>query len=181
MELLTPRLRLRRWAPRDAVPFAALNADPVVMAHFPGTLARSESDALIGRIEGAWAGNGIGFAVAERREDGAFVGMVGLNRLSLPGVGRPQDGALEVGWRLARAHWGRGYATEAARAWIAHGFATFADDEIVAIIVPGNAASRAVARRLGMREDPALRFEHPRIPQGHRLRPHGFHRLARPA
>lgn len=179
-ELLTPRLRLRRWEPRDAAPFAALNADPEVMRHFPAPLDRAQSDALIERFEEGWQVNGIAFAVAERRADGAFVGMVGLNRLNLPEIGPPQHGALEVGWRLARAHWGQGYATEAARAWIEHGFATVPDDEIVAIIVPDNRASQAVARRLGMRQVPDLSFEHPRIAEGSRLRLHHFYTLPRP-
>lgn len=179
-ELLTPRLRLRRFEPRDQAPFAALNADPEVMRHFPALLDRAESDAIIERIERAWKRNGVGFAVAERRDDGAFVGMVGLNRLDLPDIGPPQDGALEVGWRLARSHWGQGYATEAARAWIDHGFAAFPDERIVAIIVPANRASQAVAGRLGMRQDPGLSFQHPRIPQGSPLRLHDFYTLPRP-
>ncbi|MFT3975456.1 MAG: GNAT family N-acetyltransferase [Amaricoccus sp.] len=179
--LLTPRLRLRRWEPRDAVPFAALNADPEVMRHFPAPLDRAASDALVERLERAWSAAGIGFAAVERRSDGVLIGMVGLNRLALPEIGPPQDGALEVGWRLARAHWGQGYATEAARAWIDHGFATFPDDEIAAIIVPANLASQAVARRLGMRPQPSLGFEHPRIPEGHHLRRHLFFTLPRRA
>lgn len=150
------------------------------MRHFPAPLSRAESDAMIERMEQAWQANGAGFAVAERREDGAFLGMVGLNRLNLPGVGPPQDGALEVGWRLARAHWGQGYATEAARAWIEHGFTRFADDSIVAIIVPANHASQAVARRLGLRRNPRLSFEHPRLPEGSGLRLHHFYALPRP-
>lgn len=179
--LLTPRLRLRRWEPRDAAPFAALNADPEVMRHFPARLDAAESGALIERFGRAWDADGVSFAVAERRADGRFLGMVGLSRLRLPEVGPPQDGALEVGWRLARGHWGQGYATEAARAWIAHGFAAFDDAEIVAICVPENRASRAVMQRLGMRPDPARSFGHPRLPEGHRLRPHLLYALARNA
>jgi len=178
-ELLTQRLRLRRWRPEDAAPFAALNADPEVMRHFPAVLDRAASDAAIERIERAWDEDGIGFGVAERRADGAFLGMVGLNRIKLPEIGPPQDGALEIGWRLARAHWGQGYATEAARAWIDYGFASFADDAIVAIVVPENLPSQAVAERLGMRRDPARSFVHPRISEGHRLRLHHFYALRR--
>ena len=177
--LLTPRLGLRRWEPRDSAPFAALNADPEVMRHFPAPLDSGQSDALIERFERAWNADGVSFAVAERRSDGAFLGMVGLNRLRLPEIGPPPDCALEVGWRLARAHWGQGYATEAARAWIEHGFRTFDDAEIVAIVVPENRASRAVMHRLGMRPDPGRSFEHPSLPEGHRLRSHLLYAIAR--
>ena len=132
----TGRLLLRRWEPRDRAPFAALNADPEVMRHFPKRLTRSESDAMIGRLEDRWAGDGFCFAAAERRADGAFVGMVGLARVPFALPLTP-DGAVEVGWRLARAHWGRGYASEAARAWLGWGFATLGPAEVVAFAGAG--------------------------------------------
>ena len=172
----TDRLTLRRWEPRDLAPFAALNADPQVMALMPRLLDRAASDALVARIEARWREDGIAFAVAERREDGAFLGMVGLSVLRLDMLPAP---AMEVGWRLARAHWGQGYAVEAARAWIAHGFGILGLDEIVAITVPANARSLAVMRRLGMRERPERAFAHPALPEGHRLRPHVMHVLGR--
>ena len=93
---------------------------------------------MVARIEDRWAEDGIGFAVAERKGDGAFLGMVGLARVRFA----PLAGAVEVGWRLARAHWGKGYATEAARAWLGHGFGTLGLAEIVAFTVPANLASR---------------------------------------
>ena len=176
--LETERLVLRRWQERDKQPFAALNADPEVMRHFPGTLDRAGSDALVARIDGRWAEAGFAFAVAERKADGAFVGMVGLARLRMPEVPR-LDGAVEVGWRLARAHWGRGYASEAGQAWVEWGFGTLGLDEIVAIIVPGNRRSQAVARRLGMAEERGGRFEHPALPPGSPLRPHLIYRAGR--
>lgn len=167
----TERLILRRWLSRDLAPFAALNGDPQVMAHFPKPLSRGESDAIVARIEDRWAGDGICFAVAERKADRAFLGMVGLARVRFAAP-TPVDGAVEVGWRLARAHWGQGYATEAARAWLDHGFGPMRLDEIVAFTVPGNLPSQAVMRRLGMREDPARGFEHPALPAGSPLRRH---------
>ena len=173
--LETDRLILRRWAARDLAPFAALNADPEVMRHFPRTLDRAESDALVARLEDRRAEEGIGFVVAERRADRAFLGMVGLSRVRF----EPLDGAVEVGWRLARAHWGQGYATEAARAWLDHGFAELGLAEIVAFTVPENLASRRVMRRLGLEHDPARDFAHPHLPEGHRLRAHLLHALSR--
>ena len=159
----TARLRLRPWRAGDRAPFAALNADPEVMRFFPKPFGRAESDAMVGR-----------------RVDGAFLGMVGLARVQVALPGAP-DGAIEAGWRLARAHWGRGYATEAARAWLDWGFAELAPEEIVAFAVPANRASRAVMLRLGMREDPARAFEHPKLAEGHPLRRHLLHAVARDA
>jgi ribosomal-protein-alanine N-acetyltransferase len=173
----TDRLRLRLWEPRDRAPFAELNADPAVMAHFPKPLDRAESDALIARFEAARAADGFSIAVAERRSDGAFLGMVGLARVRFPEVPALAD-AVEVGWRLARAHWGRGYATEAARAWLAHGFGDLGLSEIVAFTVPANHRSQGVMRRLGMRHDAARDFLHPALPEGHPLRPHVLFALA---
>ena len=176
--LATERLLLRPWEERDKAPFAAANADPEVMRHFPGRLDRAGSDALVARIEARWAEDGFCLGVAERKADGAFLGMVGLARLRMPDVPRI-DGAVEVAWRLARAHWGQGYATEAARGWLGWGFGTGEFDEIVAIAVPGNHASLAVMQRLGMAEDRGGRFEHPAVPEGSPLRPHLLFRIGR--
>jgi RimJ/RimL family protein N-acetyltransferase len=176
--LETDRLLLRRWRRADRRAFAALNADPAVMRHFPKVLSRVESDALLARLGDRWAEDGVGFAAAERKADGALVGMVGLARVRFAQAGSPLEGAVEIGWRLARAHWGRGYATEAARAWLAHGFGAMAVEEIIAFTVPGNERSQAVMRRLGMRRDPARDFEHPALPEGHRLRRHVVYALA---
>ena len=173
----TDRLILRPWEPRDRAPFAALNADAEVRAHFPKLLDRVESDALIARFEAGRATDGFSIGVAERKADGAFLGMVGLARVRFPEV-PPLADAVEVGWRLAREHWGQGYATEAARAWLAHGFGTLGLAEIVAFTVPANHRSQAVMRRLGMRHDPARDFLHPAIPEGHPLRPHVLFALA---
>ncbi len=164
----TERLLLRPWLPRDRAPFAALNADPEVMTHFPAPLTRAESDALIARLIERSTRDGFGFSAVERRTDGAFLGMVGLTRVGFA----PLAPAVEVGWRLARAHWGQGYATEAAAGWLDHGFGALDLPEIVAMTVPANAPSQAVMVRLGMVRDPARDFDHPHIPEGHRLRPH---------
>lgn len=173
----TERLILRPWRASDLGAFAALNADPEVMRHFPELLTREQTDGMIGRIQDRFAAHGFGFGAAERKSDGVLVGMVGLQRVS-PEV--PCAPAVEVGWRLARAHWGQGYATEAARGWIDWGFATQGLPEIVAFVVPDNRPSQAVMTRLGMTRDPARDFEHPALPEGHRLRPHWLFSLARP-
>jgi ribosomal-protein-alanine N-acetyltransferase len=170
--LATDRLFLRDWREEDLAPFAALNADPRVMEFFPTTLDRAESDALAARLQGSIEESGFGFWAAERKEDGAFVGFVGLRRPRfMP--------AVEIGWRLARAYWGKGYATEAARAALAHGFGPLGLSEIVAFTVPTNRRSRSVMERLGMAHDPGADFDHPAVPEGHALRRHVLYRLAR--
>lgn len=175
--LATDRLLLRPWRAADLAPFAALCADPEVMRHFPGALARNAAAAVVARLQDRWREDGFGFGVIERHADGAFLGMAGLSRLA-PTF--PLAGAVEIGWRLARAHWGAGYATEAARAWAAFGFETLQLPEIVAFTVAQNRASQAVALRLGMRRDPARDFDHPALPEGHRLGRHLVFALAAP-
>lgn len=175
--LETDRLILRRWAARDLAAFAALNADAEVMRHFPKRLAAAESDALVARFEDRWSEDGFGLAVAERKGDAAFIGMVGLTRVRFA----PLEGVVEVGWRLARAHWGRGYATEAARAWLRHGFEAHEVAEIVAFTVPANLASQRVMLRLGMRWQPGRDFLHPLLPEGHELRRHRLYAITRTA
>ena len=131
----TDRLILRRWLPRDREPFAAMNADPAVM-DFPRPLTRAESDAEMDGFVERWAADGFCWAAVERRSDGAFVGMVGLARCEMEA---PICPCVEIGWRLPRALWGQGYATEAARAWLDHGFAELGLAEIVAFTDPGHA------------------------------------------
>jgi RimJ/RimL family protein N-acetyltransferase len=175
-ELETPRLLLRRWRAEDRAPFAALNADPVVMEHFPAPLSRAESDELIDRIEAGLDERGWGLWAVEVRDTGAFIGFVGLNPATFDAHFTP---AVEVGWRLARDHWGNGYATEGARAALDYGFAELALDEIVSFTTHANIRSRRVMDRLGMHRDPADDFENPKLPSGHPMRPHVLYRLHR--
>lgn len=175
-ELETERLRLRRWREGDREPFAALNADPVVMEHLPALTSRAESDAMVDRIEAHFDRRGFGLWAVEVRGGAPFVGFVGLWTPMFEAHFTP---AVEVGWRLARAHWGHGYATEAARAAVDYGFEELELEEIVAFTVPGNFRSRRVMERLGMTHDPVDDFDHPGIPAGHPLRRHVLYRLAR--
>lgn len=166
----TGRLLLRPWRPSDRQPFAALNADPVVMEHFPSILTRAESDVFADSIATHLDEHGWGTYAVEVIDGPDFVGYVGL-------AAPEWLGATEVRWRLAREHWGHGYATEGARAAVVDGFARLGLDEIVAITVPANVRSRAVMRRLGMHHDPADDFDHPYLPDGHPLRRHVKYRL----
>ena len=174
--LTTARLRLRQWREEDLAPFAALNADPQVMEFFPKVLTRAESDAVAGRIRDHFVRHGFGLWAVEAPGAADFVGFVGL---AVPSFDAHFTPCVEIGWRLAREHWGHGYATEAATAALAFGFVDRALEEIVAFTVPANIPSRRVMGRLGMRRLPADDFEHPAIADGHPLRAHVLYRLRR--
>ncbi len=165
--LRTDRLLLRRWRDEDREPFAALNADPEVMAHFTAPLSREESDALVDRFEAHFDEHGYGMWAVEA--DGGFVGFTGLQWTE----GLPFSPALEVGWRLARHAWGKGYATEAGQAAIGVGLANVGS--VVSLAAVTNTRSWAVMERLGMRREGT--FEHPRVPEGHPLRLHYLYRI----
>jgi ribosomal-protein-alanine N-acetyltransferase len=166
---------LRRWRDEDREPFAALNADPRVMEFFPGTLSRAESDALVDRIEAHFDKHGFGAWAIEVPGVAGFVGFTGL---SVPRFEAPFMPCVEVGWRLAVDHWGKGYASEAARLALSYGFETLDLPEIVSFTATTNRRSTAVMERLGMRRDPADDFDHPALPEGHRLRRHVLYRLS---
>ena len=175
--LTTTRLVLRHWRQSDWAPFADLNADPVVMAHFVQPLTAEQSDAFVReRIAPHFAQYGYGLWAVERRDTEAFIGCVGLCWQDFPAPFTP---ALEIGWRLAVSQWGRGFATEAAVAAMDFGFTNTTVNEIVSMTSPDNSASRAVMERLHMHRDPADDFDHPRVPAGHRLKRHVLYRITR--
>lgn len=175
IEVDTSRLHLRRWREADREPFAAINADPAVMEYFPALQSRAESDASIDAWQEHFAARGWGFWAAELIDSGEFIGFVGL---SVPRYALPFSPCVEIGWRLARAYWGRGLATEAARASLRVGFERLGLEEIVALTALDNRRSRAVMERIGMR-NADQDFEHPAVPVGHPLRLHCLYRLSR--
>jgi RimJ/RimL family protein N-acetyltransferase len=169
------RVLLRGWSEADLAPFAELNADPRVMEHFPAPLSRAESDAFVrDRIVPQFTELGFGLWAVEVPGVAPFIGYVGLLVHTFDADFTP---CVEIGWRLAFAHWGRGYATEAARLALAYGFAEAGLEEIVSFTVPANRRSLAVMERLGMAY--AGEFDHPRVPEGHALRRHVLYRLSR--
>ncbi len=175
VEITTPRLRLRQWREADREPFARLNADAEVMRYFPSLQSREVSDGSIDIWRNHIAAHGWGNWAVETLDGGHFIGFVGL---SVPRRALPFMPCVELGYRLAREHWRRGYATEAAWGALHFGFAQLGLDEIVAFTALLNMPSRAVMERLGMRnanED----FDHPALPAGHALRRHCLYRLAR--
>jgi RimJ/RimL family protein N-acetyltransferase len=172
--LRTARLLLRRWRADDLDAFAELNADPAVMKHFPAPLQRHESAELMERIEACFQQRGYGLWAVEVPEQAPLIGFVGLWPATPP---LPFAPAVELGWRVAAEHWGRGLAREAAAA-----AADFAYDELglhslLAYAAARNLRSRRLMDRLGMRRDPAEDFDHPGLERGHPLAPHVLYRL----
>jgi RimJ/RimL family protein N-acetyltransferase len=155
-----------------------MNADPIVMEHMPALLSRAESDAMVERIRAHFDEHGFGLWAVEIAGGAPFIGFVGL---SVPGFEAAFTPCVEIGWRLAREHWGHGYATEAARASLAAGFERVGLEEIVSFTVPTNVRSLGVMNRLGMRHDGMGDFDHPRLPAEHMLKHHMLYRLTRAA
>jgi ribosomal-protein-alanine N-acetyltransferase len=144
------------------------------MEHFPYALTREQTSALIDRIESGFDRNGFGLWALERSDTSEMIGYTGLVNQTFDAHFTP---AVEIGWRLAKEHWGRGYATEAARAALHFGFTEAGLGEIVSFTVPANVRSTAVMKRLGMERDPADDFDNPFIPEGSPLRRHVLYRL----
>lgn len=175
IEINTPRLLLRQWRESDRQPYADLNADPIVMKFFPNMFSREQCDATIDFWKSQIAEQGWGNWAVENIATREFIGFVGL---SVPRRVLPFSPCVEIGWRLAKAHWHKGYATEAARAALDVGFSRLEFEEIVSFTALTNLRSRAVMERIGManaHED----FEHPGVPEGHALRRHCLYRLPR--
>ncbi len=170
------RLILRRWRKEDLSPFAEMNADPLTMRFMPGVMTADETRLQMERFEEHHRLQGFGVWALEAPGVAPFVGFTGLQRV---GVEAPFTPAVEVGWRLTPAYWGRGYATEAAKAALRYGFEELALDQIVSFTVPANTASWAVMERIGMVRDVGGDFDHPRLPVGHALRRHILYRMSR--
>ncbi|HWF12870.1 MAG TPA: GNAT family N-acetyltransferase [Candidatus Acidoferrales bacterium] len=174
--ITTERLILRLWKDEDFQPYAEINADPRVREFFPTILTREKSDAEVRHIQSAYARDGFTMFAAELIATGEFIGFIGMVTMTfaVPGLAQP---SIEIGWRLAHNHWGKGFATEGALGVIRYGFETVKLKEIVAITVPANVRSRHVMEKIGMKHFPDLDFDHPRIPEGHPLRKHVLYRV----
>ena len=173
--LATGRLVLRSWRGKDRAPFAAICADPQVMATLGPVMDRARSDALIDRVNALETAHGYTFWALERAEDAALIGWCGVIR----GDTGPVAGKAEIGWRLARHAWDHGYASEAGRATLDWLFANLDDDSAWAITSTGNSRSRAVMERLGMHHHPELDFDHPKLVADDPLLRHVTYSLAR--
>ncbi|MFG1478219.1 GNAT family N-acetyltransferase [Xanthobacter sp. V4C-4] len=172
-----PRVRLRHWRPADRDALWRMQSDPRVMEFLMPVPDRAASDAAADRIARHFADHGFGLWVVEVPGVTAFAGYAGLVHVPYTAPFTP---AVEIGWRFLSAHWGQGYATEAARQCLAFGFERLELDTIVAITVPANRRSRAVMERLGMTRVENGDFDLPSIPLGHPRRRQVLYRIARP-
>lgn len=172
--LESDRLLLRPWRDEDLPAFATLNADPQVMRYFPAPLTTEQSYAQADKIRQFMQQNGWGLWAVEEKDGAPFIGFVGL---AIPAEDLPCSPCVEIGWRLAAAHWGKGYATEAARSALCHAFEQLDLAEVVSFTAETNQPSRRVMERIGMTSLDES-FLHPRLPQGHPLQKHVVYRLA---
>lgn len=177
-ELHTRRLKLRRWMSEDLELFARMNADPVVMEFFPSVLTREQSDASAARSMQYFEKHGFGPWVVEIPGEVSFAGFIGLWTPRFEAHFTP---CIEIGWRLAQPYWGRGFATEGARAALEFAFGTLHLDEVVSMTAVVNHRSRRVMEKLGMTCASEDDFSHPLVPAEHILCRHVLYRARRRA
>jgi len=177
MRIETERLVLRPWEERDRAPFAAIVGDPHVMRFYTHPRSREQADAWFDRMVEGFVRGTSRFLAAERKSDGALLGLVGTADIDFE---IPTNPKTEVGWVLGQAYWGKGYAPEAAGASLAYAFETVGLQEVVAFTAHQNLPSQRVMEKIGMRRDASADFDHPRIPEGHPLRPHVLYRISNP-
>jgi RimJ/RimL family protein N-acetyltransferase len=174
MLIETERLLLRHWKEEDRELFREMNADPRVMEFFPECLTCAQSNSLVEQIDEHFEEHGFGLFAAELRESQTFIGFVGL---AVPSFEAHFTPCVEIGWRFSPDHWGRGLATEGARAVAKYAFGELALEELVSFTVPANIRSRRVMEKIGMTHNAADDFDHPNLPEGHPLRRHVLYRL----
>ena len=181
MRIETPRLLLRERREEDKALYAKIIGDPHVRRFFPGVGSYADAGTGIERARQRLIDHGFTFLAVERKDDGVFMGMLGMAPLGdeLRAVIQSSPG-VEIGWQLGREFWGQGFAPEGARAILDFAWNTMQLAEIVAITTRTNLPSRRVMEKIGMTYDPTSDFEHPTVPPGHALRPHVLYRIARP-
>ncbi len=170
----TDRLLLRQWTQEDKEPFARLNSDPEVMRYFPRPHTVDESNRTVDNLSRLIGQQGWGIYAVEEQQTGSFVGFAGLNCPTWKAHFTP---CTEIGWRLAKEHWGNGYATEAALACIRFSRENLDIDEIVSFTSALNLPSIAVMERIGMARDPGGDFMHPNLAESDPLALHVLYRL----
>lgn len=177
IDIITERLHLRQWKDADREPYAALNLDPVVMRFFPGLQSREGSDSDIKRWSTELDDRGWSNWAVETRASGKFIGFIGL---TVPRRALAFMPCVELGYRLAREHWGKGYATEGAKAALRIGFDRLGLQEIVSFTSCINLPSRAVMERVGMTNaDADFDYPNPALLDDSELKKHCLYRLSR--
>jgi 3-dehydroquinate dehydratase/shikimate dehydrogenase len=175
--LTTERLILRQWCETDLKLFAELNADARVREYFPGLLTKQESDGYVKLMSAHIQKCGWGFWAVSLIQTNEFIGFIGLEDVVFAAPFNEQSPAVEIGWRLAFNYWGKGYATEGAKASLRYGFQELNLLEIVSFTPVQNMRSRHVMEKINMHRDPKDDFDHPKLLEGHPLRRHVLYRL----
>lgn len=165
--LETPRLILRRWTQADFAPFVQMNADPEVMRYFPNTLTAGETRDFYRRIQAEFADSGYGLCAAQEKAHGAFIGFIGFHQADFEASFTP---CIEIGWRLDKRFWNRGFATEGAKACLVYGFESLGFDRVYSFTAEINRPSQRVMQKIGLAE--YLHFNHPRVAAGSPLCAH---------
>lgn len=162
----TPRLILRDWLEGDIIPFISMNADPQVMEYFLSTLTPDESKNMVERIRRKINECGYGLFAVEEKDSGEFIGFTGFQKVGFDADFTP---AVEIGWRLRRESWGKGYATEAAKACLEYAV-DLPFDEVYSFTTLSNKRSERVMQKIGMSR--VGEFEHPNVPESHPFKRH---------
>lgn len=171
----TERLGFRQWLDRDIEPFSRLNADPEVMEFFPSTQSTEQSVAFIERAKKFIDEHSYGLWAVDEKASGAFIGFIGLTNANFESPFTP---CIEIGWRLLKEFWNKGYATEGAKACLEFGFKTAGIPVINSFTAVTNLKSERVMQKIGMKF--IGNFEHPNVAEGHVLRPHVLYTIERP-
>lgn len=173
--LYTERMILRPWRDEDYAPFYAMSSDPQVYEYLPRFQDKEACDAFVNRLREDFSRRGWGFWALEHKENGVFMGTAGMHEPGPEfGVGRP---CVEIGWRLAPAFWGKGFAAEAAREVMRFAFNELQLDELVSFTAVGNKRSYGLMERLGMERE--KEFDLLLLPPGDPNRPSYLYRLTR--
>ena len=171
--ITTPRLKIRHWKDEDTEPFIKMNKDEEVMRFFPAVQSAKATIALIGRVHEHFNDYGYGPYAVERMDTGQFIGFTGFFHPRFKSHFTP---CVEIGWRLDKEHWNQGFATEAAIACLEHGFEILGLDEVYSFTATINLPSIKVMEKAGLKK--TGEFEHPDVPDGHRLKTHVLYKIA---
>lgn len=169
----TDRLLLREWGNEDIEPFIALNRDKDVMEFFPSIYSPEQSTQMVGRIRDCYQQNGYCFYACELKQTAEFMGFIGFAK---PGFESFFTPCVEIGWRLAKRFWGKGFATEGAAACLEYGFNHLGFIEIYSFTAVLNKKSERIMQKTGMVK--AGEFEHPSLSDGHPLKTHVLYKKA---
>ncbi len=154
----TPRLGIRNWQDSDIVPMAALNQDEKVMEFFPSTQSLDRTENFIRRMQAQFDKTGYCYYAVDRLDTGTFIGFIGMMYQDYESIFTP---AVDIGWRLNRASWGNGFATEGAKACLTYGFETLGLKEIYSVASVINVKSERVMQKIGMEQIDT--FDHPKL------------------